>query len=90
MEDVSAFSDCDIYVYGRKRAELTGIGEVISFSDINVTLACDSGSISVDGSSLRIESFDSASGKLTVNGCIDGVFYFGDGLNGRKKRKLFG
>ncbi|MBQ7714543.1 MAG: YabP/YqfC family sporulation protein [Clostridia bacterium] len=81
----------DIFIYSGKRAELSGISDVIGFTDTNVTLLCDGGTLSIDGEDMKIESFNSDSGKLTVTGKIDGVYYFGDKPNdGKKRRRFFG
>ena len=91
MDSTSFGKENDIYVYNRARADLTGIGEVIEFSDTNITVSCNSGNISIDGSSLRISSFDSESGRLSITGEIDSIIYFGEAAREKKtKRRLFG
>jgi len=80
----------DVYIYDRKRADITGVSDVVSFSDTNITLSCKSGSMSLDGEMLRIESFDSESGKLSVTGEIDSVIYFGDVESKKSKHRFFG
>ena len=79
----------DVFIYGRSRAEMTGITDVISFSDSGVTLTCPDGDLYIEGSSLKIDSFDSKSGKIVVNGVIDGLVYLADGER-KGKRRLFG
>ncbi len=83
--------DNDVYLYDRKRAELSGIVEVIEFSENAVVLSCKTGEMSLEGSLLKIGSFDSETGKLTVSGRIDSVIYFEDPSEGTKskRRKLF-
>lgn len=82
--------ECDVLIYDRKRAELTGIDDVLSFSDINVTLNSKYGNISIDGKSLKIISFDSSSGKLSITGDVEGVFYYGEpSEEKRSRRRLF-
>ena len=81
----------EIFIYDRSRADLTGISEVFEFSDRSITAACSSGSISIDGSSLRIESFDSVSCRLSLTGNIDSVIFLDDLPDNKKsRRKLFG
>lgn len=67
----------NIYIYDRGKAELTGIYDVLSFTDANITVTCKTGCISIEGKSLKIDSFDSATGELIVTGTLDGFFYFG-------------
>ncbi len=81
----------DIFIYDRSRADLSGIDEVLEFSDTNITVSCKSGNISIDGSSLKISSFDSESGRLSVTGQLDSVIYFGEAPRDKKtKRRIFG
>ena len=67
------FSGNDISICGRMRTEITGVEDVIGFSDSNVTLSCKSSSLSIDGEGLKIESFDSSSGRLSVTGRVDSL-----------------
>ena len=81
----------DILVYDRRRAEITGVIDVLEFSPSNVTLSCAGATLSVDGSELKIESFDSGSGRLALTGNIDGFLYYGESeTSKRTKRRLFG
>ncbi len=82
-------SNHDVYIYGRSRVELSGISDVISFCVSSVVLTCPDADMYIEGSSLKIESFDSKSGKITVTGHIDGVVYADDGER-KGKRRLFG
>ena len=91
MDSNSVGKENDIYIYDRSRADLTGISEVIEFSENNITVCCKSGNISIDGSALKISSFDSESCRLSLYGNIDSVIYFGDPADTKKtRRKLFG
>lgn len=77
----------NICIFDRKKAELSGIYEVIGFTDTAIVVTCKSGNVSIDGSSMKIDSFDSSSGKLTVIGDINGLFYY-EGVEKEKKKKL--
>ncbi len=87
--EICDISKHDVFIYGRSRAELTGISDVISFCDGSVTLTCPDGDMYIEGSSLKIESFDSKSGKIVINGHIDGVVYLAEGER-KGKRRQFG
>ena len=78
----------DIHIFDRSRAEFTGVVEVVSFSDVNVTLKCRFGTLSVDGEGMKVTSFDSSSGKLFVEGTVDSLIYYGD--EEKRRRRLFG
>ena len=81
----------NVCIYDRTRAELTGISDVVGFTDSSVAATCKSGNISVEGKSLKIETFDSATGKLIISGTVNGLFYYGGAATDeKKKRRLFG
>lgn len=75
-----------IMLRDRARMELTGICDVESFSDTSVIALSSLGNISIDGESLKIESFSADTGKLVINGKFDAVCYFGRRV---KRRRLF-
>lgn len=77
----------NINIFNREKAELTGIHDVIGFTDTTVVVTCKSGNISIDGKNLKIENFDSSRGNLVVSGYINGLFYYG-GVEKEKKNKL--
>ena len=69
--------------------ELTGIDEVESFGEEQITLKTELGMIAVDGHSLRIESFSTENGELTIVGEFDSFYYYGKKETGGR-RGLFG
>ena len=78
--------DQSVHMSGRSRIELTGITDVESFSDTSV-IACSSlGNISIDGEELKVESFSAETGRLIVNGNLDGFCYHGREV---RRRRLF-
>ena len=82
-------SNHDVMIYGRAKTEMTGISDVVSFSDESITLNMVDGDMTVEGEGLKIDSFDSKSGRLTVNGKINALIYYGDAER-KGKRRLFG
>ena len=80
------FTEHGISLLNRARMELTGISDVETFTENSVIAVTSMGNISIDGEELKIESFSTDSGKLTVIGKIDAFCYFG---RQSKKRKLF-
>ena len=82
----------NIFIYDRCRADLSGISDVIEFSDTHLILGCTShgSNISIEGESLKIIAFDSDSGKLEISGRIDSVVCFGDEREEKRpKKRLF-
>ncbi len=67
----------DVCLFSRKRMELTGIEEVESFTDEQITLSSSLGMIAVEGRNLKIESFSTEHGELKINGDFDSFYYYG-------------
>ena len=83
------FTGNDIQIFGRTRAEISGVDDVVGFSDSNVTLKCKGASLSLDGEGLKIESFDSSSGHLSVTGRVDALMYYCE-TGVKSRRRFFG
>ncbi len=69
--------DQDVCLFSRKRMELTGIDEVESFTEEQITLSSSLGMIAVDGKNLKIESFSTERGELRIVGEFDSFYYYG-------------
>lgn len=67
----------DVCLFSRKRIELSGIEEVGSLTEEQITLSSVLGMIAIDGKNLKIESFSTENGELKINGDIDGFYYYG-------------
>lgn len=80
----------NIFIYDKERAKLTGIQDVESFTDTSIIVTCRHGSISIEGDALKIESFDSTVGDLSMTGNIEGLFYFGKNKDKKNKKRIFG
>ena len=89
MEDAKEIISHDVIITSRKRLQMTGIKDVVAFDDGQIMAQNDNSDISIEGESLKIEKFDSASGDLIVNGKIDGVLYYAP-TNQKKKRSFVG
>ena len=82
----------DICLFSRRRMELTGIEEVESFTDEQITVVSSLGMIAVEGKNLKIESFRTEDGTLKITGEVDSIYYYGKQENGEKRgifAKLF-
>ncbi len=75
----------DVCLFSRKRMELTGIEEVESFTDEQITVASNLGMIAIEGKNLKIECFHTESGVLKINGEFDSIYYYSRQESGGKK-----
>ena len=76
----------------RKKLELTGVTEVVSFDDLSVVLKTVCGELAVDGEGLRISTLDTAHGTLNIGGNIQALSYFDKKKENKKGvfGKIFG
>ena len=86
--DCESVSNHNVVLYNRSRIELSGIIDVISFSENTVEAEYGDGIVIVEGTDMKIEDFSGETGKLSVVGTIHGFYYF----NKKRKdaKKLFG
>ena len=78
----------EITVEGRERMAVSGVTEVISFDDSCAVLKTVDGELTVEGSGIRIGELDSSSGKVSLSGRIDALFYSAE--TPERRRGLFG
>ena len=79
----------DIAIRSRKRIDITGVKEVLSFDDSSVSMITRCGEITVEGEGLKIETLDTDKGIVAVDGKIDAVIYF-DHTDRPEKKRFFG
>lgn len=60
---------------GRKLLSLSGIEDVISFDENGMLLLTSEGTLTVDGSDIRIVTLSVQTGELCVEGRICGLYY---------------
>lgn len=77
----------DVLIKSRQRTEMTGICDVTSFDDGTIVAQGEKFGISIEGENLKIEKFNSESGDLILNGRINGIFYFTN-TNQKKRRSI--
>lgn len=65
-----------LFVSDRKHAELSGIEYVESYDGDEIVCFSSLGGISIEGAELKIENFSVDTGKLTLSGTVNGIFYF--------------
>lgn len=76
-------------VHERAHVEIHGMTDVISFDETSVVLATTSGHMSIEGSGLRVSVLDVEQGNVTVDGHIDGIYYF-DPSGSQNSKGFFG
>ena len=62
----------------RQRLQLSGVTDVDSFDEQNITVLTDMGELSVRGSELHIEKLSTDTGEMSVEGKIDALIYTDD------------
>ena len=65
----------DVWQKDGNKLSIDGVEDVISFDESQVTLVTVSGEIIVDGNSLHVSTLDLVSGRVELDGEIEGVFY---------------
>lgn len=75
----------DVCLFSRSRMELTGIEEVESLTEEQITLSSVLGMIAIEGRGMKIESFSTEKGELKVTGEFDSFYYYGKKDKGEKK-----
>lgn len=76
-EKRSAVPHC-VSMQDREKLLLTGINDVDSFDEQNITVLTDMGELSVRGSGLHIEKLSTDTGEMSVEGKIDAIIYTED------------
>lgn len=76
----------------RKRLEMCGVKEVISFYEGGASLITENGELSVEGESIRIENLDVEKGEIEITGKIDAIIYSDESVGKKKglRSRLFG
>ena len=70
-------------VSSRSAMDICGVRDVVSFDESNVLLMTEGGEMSVDGEGLRVSVLDTDSGKVSLSGKINSVYYFDDASDSR-------
>lgn len=73
----------------RKHMEISGVTDVISFDEFSVVLSSVCGGMEIEGSNLHIANLNLSDGRVSVEGTVNGVFYYDETEKG-KKEGLFG
>lgn len=76
----------------RKKMELTGILEVVSFNDERIILNTKIGTLDIKGDSLKINKLDVQNGEVIIHGRINSMAYNDKNVSKNKEniiKKLF-
>lgn len=71
----------------RESVKICGVIDVDSFDEYGVVMRTSMGGLSVEGENIRISLLDIDSGRIEIEGRIDGVLYFDE--NKAVKKGLF-
>ena len=67
--------NASLLLWERKKLNLSGIKDVISFDDLSVYLITEQGNLLIEGTDLHITVLDVSSGHMTVEGVICSMVY---------------
>ena len=65
----------DVCLKNRKLLSVDGVEDVISFDESQVVLVTVSGEMIVDGTGLHISTLDLETGRVELDGEVEGIFY---------------
>lgn len=75
----------NISLENRKKLILTGVIEVIEFSDKEITLKTNLGNLDVKGENLKIDKLDVQNGDVIIRGIVSSMIYTNKTI--KKKRR---
>lgn len=79
----------NVILENRERMSISGVSEVISFDEREITLVTNGGVLSVSGEELHVEKLNLELGELSVEGRIEAVIYQDDRRRGGFWSRLF-
>lgn len=79
-----------VHMEDRKRMEMTGIEDVVSFDPNKVVLESDYGVITIKGNNLHVNRLSVEKGELDIDGTVDCILYSESGAYGKKSESLMG
>ena len=65
----------DVTLRSRKNMSIDGVEDVVSFDDSQAVFVTSCGEMTVEGTTLHISVLDLESGKVELDGNIEGIFY---------------
>lgn len=90
-EGSSADRSHSLSLTSRNRLEITGVTDVLRFENISAEIETAMGILLIEGDELRIDSFDTAKGTVTLCGTVRSLYYYdNEPQKTGKTRGLFG
>ena len=74
-EKIKAAKSHKIMIDNRRKAEITGVNDVISFDLNTILLETDYGMVTIKGSNLHVNRLSVEKGEVDVEGKLDGINY---------------
>ncbi len=74
----------EMMMKGREELILCGVTEVLEFDEMRVHLKSVDGELCIDGEGLKIGTLDTESGKVSLCGRVNGIYYATDPENRKK------
>ncbi len=65
-----------IILTGRKKAEITGVTELLSYDENAVMMTTSAGSLALEGKDLHVDRLSLDSGEISVCGDFSGIYYY--------------
>ncbi len=79
----------EICMKGREVLDVCGVTDVLRFDEESVVLSTVCGTLTVEGTSLRVKALDPTAGTAAVDGRIDAIFYTEEENNAKGNRRGF-
>ena len=79
----------NIILENRKKLTLSGVKDVVGFDEETIALDTVLGKVTIKGSKLHIQNFNTENGDLTADGKINAVVYISEEKNNGFISKLF-
>ena len=87
-EKIKTTKSHKMMIDNRRKAEITGVNDVISFDLNTVLLETDYGMVTIKGSNLHVNRLSVEKGEVDIDGKLDGINY-SDISNYTKKGESF-
>lgn len=78
----------ELHLENRESLSLSGVLDILGFEDTNLLVRTELGDLNIDGNDLRVKELSLESGRLLLQGKIDGIYYISS--SEKKKGGLFG
>lgn len=87
--DDNVFDSQNVIIESRKKLNVSGVKDVLSFDEETLLLNTTLGKMTVKGEGLHIESFNTDTGELVSDGKIHAVVYMSDAKSGGFISRIF-